>query len=103
MAQINVGDPVTFEATIQDDGVVVTITGGTFTLKDPVSVKTDFSGILTTDGSDGKVKFTTTYNADPLLASLSIGGNWQLQVLATTSSGGPWESSIYSFRVEENL
>ena len=103
MGPYQVGIPIEFEFEIKEKGVVVPISGGTLTFKDPAGVLIDKTGTLVTDGSDGKLKFVATYNTDPLKGTLTIAGNWKLQVLVTTASGGPWESSIYEFRVEANL
>ncbi|MCH8292399.1 hypothetical protein IH992_15010 [Candidatus Poribacteria bacterium] len=103
MGPYQVGIPIEFEMEIKDNGVVVPISGGTFTFKDPAGVLIDKAGTLVTDGSDGKLKFDATYNTDPLLGTLTIAGNWKLQVLVDTTAGGPWESSIIEFRVEANL
>ena len=99
--EIHVGDIGTvFELTIMDGPSVVDISLATLAnciiLKAPDDGKLTKTGVFVTDGTDGKVKYTTVAN------DLDEAGSWSIQakiVLGTLQ----WYSSIENFNVHSNL
>jgi len=98
--EIHVGDVGTvFEITVQDGGSVIDISSAT--TKDIIFEKPDRTnltktGSFTTDGTDGKIRYTTA--ADDLDAV----GVWQIQAKIVMPSG-TWHTNIGEFRVHRNL
>lgn len=54
------------------------------------------SAVFTTDGTDGKIEYTTVDG------DLDMAGTWSIQAYVV-SSGGSWNSTVGNFRVFENL
>ena len=96
---IFVGDIGTvFEATIKENGVVVDVS--TATTKELLFLRPDDSTItataqFTTDGTDGKIQYTTQ------AGDITIPGVWKWQGKITFATGGPFHTSIKSFRAAE--
>lgn len=87
-----------FEFTVKDGSVVVDLSAATINInfqKPDGSVITR-SGGLVTDGTDGKMKYTTVSD------DLSDAGDWSVQA-EITIGGGTWNTDIQNFRVFENL
>lgn len=102
--EIHVGDIGTiFELTLMDDTVVVDVStavgAGTKVIHfvKPDGTSTTEEAAFVTDGTDGKIKFTT-----PDALFLSDAGSWKIQGKVTLSSG-TWSSDISSFKVYKNL
>jgi hypothetical protein len=91
---------IIIELTVTEDGQVVNLNIATrldMVFKRPV-VQTSFSrtGVLTTDGTDGKYRYVTTS------ADLNEAGLWEIQGdLAFGVFDG--RTSVRTFAVEENL
>ncbi|MCE7738377.1 MAG: hypothetical protein GPJ50_03270 [Candidatus Heimdallarchaeota archaeon] len=88
-----------FEVTVKEDGSVVDVSTATtkeFHFKKPsgeiLSKPTDF----VTNGTDGKLKYTTIAN------DLDESGGWSIQVYLVLSSG-TWSSDIIDFMVYKNI
>ena len=103
--EVHINDEGTiFRITINDcdaDGVQSPLDVSAATLlelifKSPTGVLKTMSASLTTDGTDGKIEYTTITN------DMDEIGNWRLQARVEFSSG-KWKSDIGSFRVHENL
>jgi hypothetical protein len=99
--EIHAGDIGTvLEVTIQDDTSVIDISAmtlaGSILLEKPDGTVLTKTGVLVTDGTDGKVKYTTV--AD----DLDTAGQWRIQA-SVTISGSTWKSDVGSFRVYPNL
>ena len=74
------------------------ITASAILLKDPDGLKTSHVAAFVTDGSDGKIHYTT------VLGDLDVPGNWKLQ--GVVENAGPSKklySQLGSFTVRENL
>jgi len=89
------------EATIhrREDNSIVNLAGATvlrMILRDADGVQKIRTAVLSTDGTDGKVRYTT---AD---GDLDTPGWWELQCFLELS-GGKWHSSIFRFEVQSNL
>jgi hypothetical protein len=100
-AVIHVGDTGTvFESTVKDqDNVVVPLGTATtlqMTLTPPAGAALTKTASLVTDGSDGKVRYTT------IAGDLSLAGVWSRQVYVVTPAGA-WHGDVSMFSVEENL
>jgi hypothetical protein len=54
------------------------------------------SAVLTTDGTDGKIEYTTVDG------DLNTAGTWSIQAYVV-STAGSWNSTVGNFRVFENL
>jgi len=88
-----------FEVTLMDGSSVVNIS--TATTKEiyfqlPNGTKLTKSASFTTDGTDGKLRYTTV--AD----DLSLAGGWRIQAHIITPAG-QWRSDLGKFKVYENL
>lgn len=81
-------------STVADISDATTIT---FTFKRPDGTTFSKSGSFTSDGSDGKVQYTTVDG------DLDSAGTWSLQVLIVTSGGLTHNTSVATFRVFENI
>ena len=62
----------------------------------PDGIKLTKDAEFTTNGTDGKIQYTT------LSGDLDTAGSWNLQAYIVTPSG-TWYSSVGSFKVYENL
>jgi hypothetical protein len=102
---LHVGDIGTIiRATLQDTNAncvasalnVSSATTITFTFKKPDGSKITRNGGFTTDGSDGKVQYTTVED------DLDQDGEWRVQLYLVLSSGS-WRSEIGRFKVIDNL
>jgi hypothetical protein len=98
--EIHVNDIGTmFQLTFKDDGAIVDISAAssiTIMLKGPDDVTLLKTGILVSDGTDGKAKYVT------VSGDLSISGTWKLQgklVFSVTT----YYSDVHSFMVHKNL
>lgn len=90
---------VDFVATIKEAGSAVDISAATlmqFTVRPPVGVDRSWGCSFTTDGTDGKMQYTTLVN------DLNVVGSWQLQG-SIVFPGGPLHTDIIKFTVEDNL
>ncbi len=96
--EVFVGDVGTvFEITIKEDGVVVDVSSAT--LKQILFLKPDgavltASAAFTTDGTDGKIQYKT------LSGNINLTGIWHWQGKVTLATGGPFHTSVRTFRVE---
>ena len=68
-----------------------------FTFKRPDGTTFTKSGSFTSDGTDGKVQYTT------LDGDLNGAGTWSLQILVVTSGGLSHNTTVGTFRVFENI
>ena len=99
-ASIHVGDTPTFEATLKDeDGAIVDVSSASvmqmvFNKPDGTAVVKDAA--LSTDGTDGKIKYEST-NTD-----IDQVGHWQVQGYAKVGSDEN-NSDIHAFEVYPNL
>lgn len=102
--EIHVGDINTaFTVTIQDDTVIVPIQSATVTkqikFKKPSGTVITKDASFVTDGTDGKMRWTTTLATD-----LDEAGKWYLQAyLVLTSPAWTGHSDIGDFVVYANL
>ena len=107
--EIHVGDIGTvFEVTLKDEGNSPEIVDiSTATVKElifraPNGTVTTHAAAFTTDGTDGKLQYTTISASD-----LSISGDWRIQVHIVLGSASPhdaeWHSDIDNFACHENL
>lgn len=103
MADVHVGDIGTcFRLTVlRSDGTVESQLGSAtvrrIKLKDPSGTTTTKTATLYTNGSDGKMQYTTTAATE-----LATAGTWQVQGYIELG-GGKWHTSIASFNVVSNL
>ena len=106
--EIHVNDIGTvFEVTLLDEGSspqivdLSTATVKELIFKDPAGTSTTQTAAFTTDGTDGKIQYTT------LTGDLDTAGLWYLQahiVIGTASPiNGEWRSDIGQFEVFDNL
>jgi len=99
--EIHVGDIGTvLTVTVKDGSTVVNISSATVT-KNLILVDSDGSkhtkaASFVTDGTDGKLRYTT------VSGDLALAGHWQLQVYLVLSSGS-WHTDVGSFTVHANL
>lgn len=98
--EIHVGDIGTiFEVTVMDGAVVVDISTASvkqFVFRKPDRTLLTKAALFATDGTDGKLRYTTILN------DLDPEGGWQLQVHLTLPTGD-WRSDIQSFVVFPNV
>jgi len=94
-----------FEVTLRDDTIIVDVASATVTkelvFKSPkpasgTSTVSTKAASFTTDGTDGKIQYTTIAN------DLNEIGLWNLQAHVILSTGD-WRSDIQSFEVFANL
>lgn len=98
--EVHVGDIGTvFTVTVADSGTPVDISAAT-TIEiifgkpyDNASVTK--TAVFVTDGTDGKIKYTTVAN------DLNIAGPWEIQARITLPTG-TWRSEVGEFTVHEN-
>jgi hypothetical protein len=86
------------QATVQDGSAVVDISAATstFVFKKPSGSVVSQSGVLVTDGTDGKVKYTTESGF------LDTIGTWHFQV-KVVSGANMWYSDVHNFKVHRNV
>jgi len=98
--EIRVGNIGTiFEATIQEASVAVNISTTTvkqFIFKKPDGTIVTKTAQFVTDGTDGKLKYTTLAN------DLDLPGTWKIQANVTMPAWAG-KTSIGSFKVSTNL
>lgn len=98
---IHVGDHIIFTPTVQDcDGNAVNISGASlveFTFERPNGSTMVGTGTLVSFGLGGKVKFITPSGF------LDSKGQWKLQAYVIDSGNREYNTSIYRFRVKDNL
>jgi hypothetical protein len=98
MAKIHAGSTPVIERTIKDqDGVIVNLAGATvkkFRFKPSGGTLFVRDGNLSTDGTDGKMRYTLT-------DSETVEGSWQMQIYVEV--GGKWYADTEYFEVEGNL
>ena len=99
--EIRVGDVGTrFEDTVYDqDGVVVDISTASnldMIFRKPDDTAVVKTAVLTGDGTDGKMEYTT------IADDLDQPREWQRQGLVEVG-GGSWRTDIIKFRVHDNL
>ena len=89
-----------FEITVQENGTPTDISSATVTkdiiFKAPGKASVTKSGSFTTNGTDGKVQYTT------LAGDLNKTGAWKLQAFLVLS-GGSWRTEFGEFYVHPNL
>ncbi len=99
-SEIHVGDVGTqLIMTVKDDGVVVDISGASILqviLKKPDGQTYTKTGILYTDGTDGKMYYTSVDG------DFNAAGNYKLQGKVVLA-GGTYYTSISDFKVYCNL
>ena len=86
-------------STIKDGTSIVDISGDTIKqiiLGKPDGTSLTKSGVFTTDGTDGKLQYTT------VSGDLNLKGVWKIQGFIITS-GGSWGSSTGLFEVHSNI
>lgn len=100
-AEIHKGDIGTkFLITITDNGVAIDVSAATtkeIHLKSPGGVLSTKTALFNTDGTDGKIYWTTTASSD-----LDEVGTWQIQAHLIIGTGN-WHTSSSDFQVNENL
>jgi len=98
--EIHVDDIGTvFEITLVDCDTPVNISAATaksiiFSKPDGTTVAK--TATFTTDGSDGKIRYTTIAN------DLDLDGKWKIQAVVVMPTGS-WSSNISTFAVKPNL
>lgn len=55
------------------------------------------TGVLDTDGTDGKIRYVT------VAGDFTVAGNYKIQGRVTIPTGGPWSSVPAEFYVQGNL
>lgn len=94
------GDLTTLSGTVTENGVAVDISSATtmtVRLRSPKGVVIEFTGVFTTDGTDGKMQYQLTPADDPLEP-----GCWGIQVFVEIA-GWYGHSDAESLEVEENF
>jgi len=98
--EIHIGDVGTvFYLTITEDGVAVDISGATgksIIFEKPSGDTLTKAGIFTTDGTDGKIQYTT------IDGDLDESGTWRIQSIITTATS-EHHSDIKEFVVYKNI
>lgn len=101
-AEIHVGDVGTvFEMTVYDDGNTIVDLSANISielhfLKPGSTTKIEKTATLSTDGTDGKIKYTT------ITDDLDTAGTWKIQGKVETAAG-IWHTDISTFVVVKNL
>ncbi len=96
--KLDIGTVLT--TTIKDGTSIVDISGATtkdIILGKPDGTSLTNAGTFTTDGTDGKIYYTTILN------DLDQIGWWKIQGYIVSSSGGEWRSDIGNFEVHKNI
>lgn len=100
-AEIHKGDIGTkFLLTIEDNGVAIDISASTvktIIFRRPDGVVRAKTAQFNTDGTDGKIYWTTTAVTD-----LDVTGDWHIQGYIEIGTG-KWHTSVEDFTVEDNL
>lgn len=100
MTDIFIGDIGTiFRATVKDNGVARDISSATLRqliFQKPDETTVTKTATLTTDGTDGKMQYTTILN------DLDQAGRWVVQGYIETPAG-KWHTDFYRFTVYKNL
>ena len=98
--EIHIGDVGTvFEATVFEGGVAIDISAATtknFILRTPTGTIVTKTASFSTNGSDGKLKYTVVAN------DLSEIGTWVFEVYLEMPTG-KWHSTKQTFQVYANL
>ena len=98
--EIHLGDVGTvFEITVNDGASVVDISSATtkeITFRKADSTESVETAAFTTDGTDGKIRYTAV--AD----DLDVVGVWNIQAKIIMPAG-TWYTDVGNFRVHENL
>jgi hypothetical protein len=98
--EVHVGDIGTiFRATLHDNGVALDVSSAStleFTFQKPNGTTLTKTAVLTGDGTDGVVEYTT------VSGDIDLHGDWKIQAYVVLPSGN-WRSSIVEFKVYENL
>lgn len=98
--EIHIGDIGTIlRVTVKDGDTAVNISSATskiIILEDPDGNNSEKTAIFTTDGTDGKIQYTT------IAGDLDERGNWSIQAKIVMPSG-TWYSDVSVFQVHENL
>lgn len=98
-AEIHIGDIGTeFVITLYDSTTVLDVSGATITayLKKPSATTLTKAASLYTDGTDGKIKFSSASG------DFDETGVWNIQV-KVVDSGNTWYSDVGRFRVYANV
>lgn len=99
-AEIHVGDVGTvFEVTVQENGVALNISTATtkqILLRKPDGTVLTKSAAFVTNGTDGKISYTT------IAGDLSSEGQWKIQAYIVLTTGS-WHSDAQRFDVFPNL
>ena len=88
------------ELLLMEDGLPLPIGEATkleIIARKPGDIKVIFPATLSTDGSDGKIRFVTLSEND-----LNVSGTWKLQAQVVLPTGS-WRSSVVDMQVGENL
>jgi len=97
---IHMGDVGTVvELTVKDNGTVVdisTATALTIKFKKPSGTTVTQTAVFSTDGTDGKLKYTFQSG------DLDETGTWEFQGNITSPSGS-WNTEVSSFSVAKNI
>ncbi len=99
--EVRFGDVGTvFELTFKDQNDnIVPINQATtkkFYFKKPTGTVVEKSGVFSTDGLDGKLRYVTVAN------DLDTLGDWEYQGYVVLPSGS-WKTDLHAFRVHRNL
>ena len=98
--EIHVDDIGTqFEITIKDGDNLVNLSAATdmtIIFQKPDKITIEKIATLLTDGTDGRMKYST------IVGDLNIAGNWKIQAKVSLPAG-VWKSDISEFKVYKNL
>lgn len=86
---------------VDQDGTAVDVSTATtkeIHLQPPSGDAVQKTASFTTDGSDGKIYYTTASASD-----LNVAGTWEAQAYVVLSGGNTWKSTIKEFKVRANL
>ena len=98
--EVHIGDTPTVTLTFKDGTSVVDISGVSTKevwFADPTGTKVAYSGVFTTDGSDGKLYHTCS------VTNIDVAGDWQVQGYVVTAGGAEWHSDVKDMKVYANL
>lgn len=90
---------VQFVLTIQEDSVAVDVSGATtkeITIQKPSGTSTDYTASFFTDGTEGKIYYTS------VLGDLDESGLYKIQGKVILS-GGTYRTNIKKFKVRDNI
>ena len=102
MASIHVGDiGAVFEVTVRDqDDAVINIAAATvlgMTLRKPNGTLLEKTAVLSTNGTDGKLRYTA------IAGDLNLAGRWQLSASVTIGASTKFTTDPYDFSIVDNL